>query len=137
MKNFALDFVIDENGTRLSEQFVHCFFASAGNGLIGTDDNALDGSEIMQGLKRDQHLNGGTIRVRDDVALGVARNRFGVDFGHDQRNIGIHTEMRGVVDHDAARLARARGKFFGNFGTGGRQADIHALKVEFCEILNR
>jgi hypothetical protein len=67
--NFLLlDRIGDEDGAGLVEQLVHAVLAGAGNGLVGRDDDALDGGEVVQRLQRDDELRGRAIRVGDDVA---------------------------------------------------------------------
>ena len=39
--------------------------------------------------------------------LRIARDRVGVDLGHDQRHVGVYAPVRGIVDHDARRRRRS------------------------------
>jgi hypothetical protein len=67
--------VADEDVARLFEQLVHARLARARHRLIGSDDDALDRRGIVQRLERDDHLRGRAVRVRDDVAAGIAVDR--------------------------------------------------------------
>ena len=118
------------------EQLVHTFLARAGHGLIGGDDNARDLRGIMQGLQRHDHLRSRAVRVRDDVLLRIAVDRFGVHFGHDQRNVRVHAIERAVVDDDAASRSRLGRVDLGRFGTGGKQRDVPSGEVEMLDILH-
>ena len=82
------------NALCLIKQFVHCRFARAGYGLIRRYDHARDMKRFVQRSQRNDHLNRRTVRVGNNVFLFIIRNRFGVDFGHDQRNVGIHAPLR-------------------------------------------
>ena len=60
-----------------------------------------------------------------------------VHLRHHQRNVGVHAEMAGVVDHDAAGRGRARGMDGGDSGAGAEQADVTAGEVERVQIADR
>src|SRR5690606_4858160 len=94
-------FVADEDLARLVPQLVHAGFTGPRYGLVSRNDDALDRRGIMERLQRDDHLRGRAIGVRDNVARRVAVDRLGVYLGHDERNVGVHTVKRRVVDHDA------------------------------------
>ena len=93
--------VADEDVAALFEQLIHARLARARDRLIGRDDHALDRRIIVQRLERDDHLRRRAVRVRDDVALGVAVDRLRVHLRHDQRNIRVHAIERRIVDHRA------------------------------------
>ena len=59
--------------------------------------------------------------------------RLAVDLGHDQRHVRVHAELRGVVDHHAARGRGARRMDLGDGGAGREQAEVEALEVEVLE----
>ena len=103
-----LDRRVHVNRPGLVEQLIHRLAACAGDRLIGGDDNAADAGQIMEGLQRHHHLHGRAIGIGDDVALGVAGEGFRIHFGHHQRYIGVHPELRGVVDDDGARCRGLR-----------------------------
>ena len=83
-------------------QLVHGVLAGAGDGLVGRHHHALDGGVVVQGLQRHHQLHGRAVGIGDDVLLGVAGHRVGVDLGHDQRHVLVVAPGRGVVDDDAA-----------------------------------
>ena len=62
----------------------------------------------MQRLQRDDELRGRAIRIGDDVLLGKARDRVGIDLGHDQRHVGVGAPGGGIIDDDAALPADLR-----------------------------
>ena len=58
------------------------------------------------------------------------RSASGFTSGTTSGTSGIHTEMAGVVDHDAAGRGRARGMDGGDGGAGAEQADVTAGEIE-------
>ena len=64
----------------------------------------------------------------------VARDRLRIDFGNDQRHVGVHAEMRRVVDDYAAGGTGARRMDGGNLGARRKQSDIDAAEIEGFEI---
>ena len=54
-------------------------------------------------------------------------NVFGIDFGNDQGDVGIHAEGTGVVDDDAAALSRFRSQFFTD-RAAGKESDIDSIE---------
>ncbi len=103
-----LDRVVDEARLGLAEQLVHALLAGARNGLVGGDHHATDLEAVVQRLQRDHHLDGAAIRVGDDFPPGEAREVLRIDLRHHQRDVRLHAELAGVVDHHAARRRRAR-----------------------------
>ena len=116
------------------EQLVHAFLPGTRDGLVGRDDDALDLELVVQRLQRDDHLDGGAVRIGDDVALPEVAQSFRVHLRHHQRNVRLHTKMAGVVDHDAAGLGRARGMDGGHSSAGAEQADVTAGEVERVQV---
>ena len=99
---FARDLVQREDRLGLREQLVHRLLAGARDRLIGRDHDARDLGLVVQRLERDHELRGRAVRIGDDALLAEARDRVGVDLGHDQRNVGVVAPARGVIDHDRA-----------------------------------
>ena len=60
-----------------------------------------------------------------------------IDFGHDQRHVLVHAELRGIVDHHAACRRGARRMDLGHRGAGREQAEVAALEVEILERAHR
>ena len=107
-----------------------------GGRLIGRHHHPLDAGEVVQRLQRHHHLDRRAVRVGDDVALLVVGDRLRIDLGHDQRHVGLHAELRGVVDHDGTRLGRARRELRRHLGAGRGQHDIDAAEIVGVEVLD-
>ena len=60
----------------------------------------------------------------------------GVNLGHDQRYLGIHTEGMAVIDHDGAALDGLGQQLLRNVVAGGSKHDIAALKGLGASFLN-
>lgn len=122
------------NAARLIKQFVHGFFAGTGNGLIRRYDNALDLECFVQRRQRNDHLNGGAVRIGNNVFLFIIGDGFGIDFGNDQRNVGIHAPLGRIIDNDATGRRHFGSVLFRNGSARGHQSDINAFKIERCQI---
>ena len=111
--------LIDRLGTR------------ARNGLICRDNDPLDLGVIMQRLKRDHHLDGRTIRVRNDplVPFHILR----VDLRNNERHSLIHAELAGVVNDNRARPGRDRRPDLADIRARRAQDHINALEHIFTE----
>ena len=90
----------------------------------------------MQRLEGDDHLNGRAIRIRDDVPLGVTIERLRVHFRHDQRHVGIHPEMRRIVDHNTSGGGRPRGVFSGYRAPRREEAEVSAFEIKVIQCLH-
>src|SRR5918996_6426324 len=82
----------------------------------------------MNRLQSDNHLNRRTVRIRDDAAALVIANLLGVDFGHDERNIGLHAEATRVVDNNRARCHGHGSEFRAHASARRKQADVDTVK---------
>ncbi len=89
---------------------------------------------IVQRLERHHHLDGRAIRIGDDAALLIERDRLRIDLGHDQRHVLVHAELRGVVDHHRAGLGGTRRMDRRDLGARREQRDVDALEIEGVEI---
>ena len=98
--------------------------------------DAGDPDLVVQGLERNQHLDGGAVRVGDDVAIAKIRQRARIDFRDHQGDIFVVTEAGGVVDDDAAVLGGDRRPFGRNLGTGGEERNLHLTPVKLFHILD-
>ena len=76
-------------------------------------DDALDAVGLVEGSQGHEHLDGGTVRVRDDVVVGA--EDVTVDFRDDELLGRVHAPVGGIV-HDAAADGR---EFRGQFARGG------------------
>jgi hypothetical protein len=91
----------------------------------------------VQRFERHHHLDGRAVGISDDVALAKAFERLAVDLRHDQRHVLVHAELRGVVDHHAARRRGARGVHLGHRSAGREQAKVEPFEVEILERADR
>ncbi len=69
----ALHLAQREDRLRLVEELVHALLPGARDGLVGGDDDALDGGRIVKRLQGDDELGGRAFRVGDDVELEAPR----------------------------------------------------------------
>ena len=60
----------------------------------------------------------------------------GIDLGHDERHLGIHTEGVAVVDHDGATLDGLGQQLLGDIVAGSAEYDVAALKGLGASLLN-
>ena len=90
----------------------------------------------MQRLQGHDKLRGRAIRVRDNVFAGVTGRRFRIYFRHDQRYIGIHTEMRRIVYDNAALRRRNRSKFRRYRSARRKECEIHPREIEALKSLH-
>ena len=132
----GFDRIVHVDRAGLVEQFVHRGAAGPGDRLVGRDDDPLDPREVVQRLQRDDHLDRRAVRVGDDAALRVLRDRLRIDLRHDQRHIRLHAEARGVVDDHGAGLCRARRKHRRHLGARRRKDDVDAAEIESVEALD-
>ena len=103
-----LDRVVDVDRPGLIEQLVHRGATGARDRLVGGDHDPFDAGQIVQWLQRHDHLDRRAVRVGDDAALAVMRDRLRIDLGHDQRHVRLHPEAGGVVDDNRTGLGRTR-----------------------------
>ncbi len=87
----------------------------------------------MERLHDDDHLDGGAVGVGDDPLVPV--DVVGVDFGHDQRDLGVHAPGRGVVHDDAARVAGDGGELLRGAAAGGEEGQVDAFEAIGSEFL--
>ena len=85
-------------------------------------------AEAFDGLKGNDHHDGGAVGVGDDAARPIERIG-SVAFGHDQRHIGVHAESRSVVDHDSAVARDVGCKLLACVAAGAGESDVDVLEV--------
>ena len=114
-------------------QFLESRVAGARRGLVCVGDDADEGRELQQRLERHDELNRGAVRVGDDIFRRA--DVVSVDFGDDERRVGVHSEVRGVIN-DGAVLGGARRVFGGDFFTRREEREPALGEVEFREVLD-
>jgi len=91
----------------LAPQFVEAVLAGPGSRLVRGHDDPPDPGVVVERLERDDHLDRGAVRVRDDAL--VPREIVRVHLGHDERARRVHAPRRTVVD-DHGPLAHRLGR---------------------------
>ena len=84
--------------------------------------------EVLDRLDHHDHHNGGAVGIGDDSA-GTHEGVGGVALGHHERDVGIHTESAGIVDHHGSVFGDGLGKLLGGAGAGGSEGDVYALEI--------
>ena len=69
--DLLLDLLLFVDGQDLALQFLDGLLSGTGDRLIGGDDDPLDPRRVVERFQDDHHLDGGTVRVRDDVLLRI------------------------------------------------------------------
>src|SRR5690606_2131460 len=98
------------------------------------DVDALYADGVIYGLQRHNHLDGRTVRVGNDAGRPVIRDFLRVNLGNNQRDVGLETELGGVVDDDAAGRGCLRRELGRNRPPGGEQADLDLRKIEVGQV---
>ena len=88
------------------------------------------------GFNATHHLDRGTVRIGDDVTVAVFTEPVQVDFRHDQRDVLVTAELRGVVDHHAAGRRRPGREFGRHVPAGGKQPDPGLFEIEGIQALD-
>lgn len=81
----------------------------------------------MQRPRGNQADNGRAVGIGDKTVMPL--NVVGINLGHDQRYLGIHTEGMAVVDHDGAALDGLGQQLLGDIVAGSAEHDVAALKA--------
>ena len=98
--NFRLHRPIFHKGLNLLLQFDNRARTATGDGLITRRENPLHVERAVQRIDRHQCDGGGAIWISDDSTMQL--HVITVDFWNDKRNVRIHPEHGGVIDHDGA-----------------------------------
>ena len=98
--------------------------AGTRNCLISRHVDAFYADFVVNWLQRHQHLNSGTIRIGDDVAIGIVGNFLRVDFRNHKRNIVLVAEVGRVVDHATPGSPGLFRVLCGHAAAGREQADL-------------
>ena len=115
-----------EDGPGLLVEFVQGGTTGAGDGLVGGDDDAFNCGGGVEGLKYDDHLDGGAVGVCDDAF--VFGDVLGVDFGDDEGDFGVHAPSAGIVHDDAAVFGCEGGEFLAGASAGAEEGDVDAFE---------
>ena len=86
----------------LVRELVDALEPRPGHGLIGAHHDPPQPGGVVQRLERGHPHHRRAVGVGDDP-LAHAVQRVGVDLAHDQRDVGVHSPRRGVVDDDGSR----------------------------------
>ena len=113
-------------GIHLSHQLDGAAGARAADRLIAGGHDALDGTELVQGVDGHQGHDGGAVGVGDDalVPLHILR----VDLGDHQGHVLIQAEGAGVVHEHGAGLDDGERVLLGDIVLRRAQHQIQALK---------
>ncbi len=93
-----------------------------------------DGGEVVGGLKRHDHLDGGAVGVADYAAWGV-ECVVAIDFGHYKWHIIVHAESAGVVNHQGAVLGDGVGELSRGGGSCRCEGDVDSAEVVVVQQL--
>ncbi len=127
--------ISNKHSARLLEQLIHAFLASARDGLVSRNDNALDRGCIVKRLQCHHKLRRRAIRVCYDVALAESLNRVRVHLRNNQWHIGIIAPCRRIIDNDTTLRRDLWRPFLGNIATSGHEADVGIGEVILVERL--
>ena len=114
--------------TILLLQFGHGHGSCAAGALVAGYMDALDVRELFNGLKHNNHHDGGAVGVGNDAA-GTVERVLGIALGHNQGHIGVHAEGRAVVNHHSAILGDGLGKLQTGVASGTGEGNVHILEV--------
>ncbi len=119
---------------RLVSKLGHSRGAAAAGRLIRGLHHALDARQIVQGLQRHHHLDGGAVRVRDHAVMPghVAGFTSGTTMARPR-----HAKRAGVVDHHGAGRGHGLAHLLRYAGTAREQRDIHAFERLRRHLLHR
>ena len=109
-------------------KLLHCGGSCAAGSLICGHVHPADGTEVVDGFQGHHHLDCGAVGVADYAARGV-ESIVAVDFRHHQRNVGIHAEGAGVVDHQRAVFRYCLGEFARGGCSGRGECYVDAAEV--------
>ena len=109
--------------------------ARARDRLIGAHDNPAHAGGVVQGLERDDHLDGRAVGVGDDPL--VPGDVVGIDLGHDERNVWLHAKGARVVDDHRPGGRGDRAPLPGDAARSAREHDVDVLKCAFGDRLDR
>ena len=105
----------------------------AGYCLICGVNHTFDFVFVIQGFQSNHSLDCGAVGVCDDVF--VPSDVLGVYFRNYQRNFGVHTPLRAVVDNDTAVCCCDGSEFFAGAAACGEQGDVDGfIKRMFCQF---
>ena len=123
-----------EIGACRVRELVHGRGAGARGRLIGGDGHAPDAVVLVNRPERRDGDDGRAVGIGDDAL--VAGDGAGIDLWDHQRYLRVHSESRGVVDHDGAGRDRDWGVALRDAATRRKQGDIDALEALLGEFLD-
>ena len=116
------------DGLDLVIQLGHTTCPSSAGGLIGGYVDTADVAEALDGVQGDDHLDGCAVGVGDD-ATGADEGIGSIYLRYDERDIILHTEGAGVVDHHGAVLGDRLCILEGYTPTGRDEGHVNILEV--------
>ena len=109
-------------------QFGHSGSACSRSTLVAADMNTLDVAQLLKGLQHNNHHDSGAVGVGNDTARTIV-SVSGIAFGDYQRDVVVHTEGTGIVNHDTTILRYGLCKLLRCTGTGRGEGNIDILEI--------
>jgi len=119
-----------EEGDHLLTELGHARLTRPGHRLVGRNHNPTDPERIRQRLQGHDQLNRGAVGVRDDPLAAFTygiKCPLSVDLGDHQRDVGIHSPGRGVVDNYRAGLGKIGSTLSTQAGATAEQGNVDIL----------
>ena len=135
--DLLLDLLLVVDGKNLGLQFFDRSLSRSRDCLIGGDHHPFDPGDIVNGLQRDHHLDGGTVWVGDDILFWILSNRMSVHLWNHKRDFRVHPKGAGIVNHHTACFSRDGGKLFAYRTSCREEADIYSSEGVLVQHLNR
>ncbi len=127
--------VLLDGGADLAVELVGPREARPGDGLVRRDDQPLEAGLVVQHLEHRHRGHRGAVRVGDD-ALDGGPDGAGVHLGDDERDLGVATPRRRVVDDQRTGRGEPGGVHLRRGTAGGEQRDVDARQVRRLDVLD-
>ena len=112
----------------LAFKFVHAGGSGTAGGLIGCHMHPSDWRKAVYRVESHHHLDCGAVRIGNYVSRSL-QSIGTVDFGHNQRHIGVHAESARIVNHYRAARCYDIGIFARHARSGRHKSEIEVGKV--------
>ena len=115
----------------LSRQFLDTGQTTAGDRLIGRDNQSHQLCFVVQRFEHRHRRHGGAVRVGDDALgqLHAAHIAIEIDLADHQGNIGVLAPGRRIIDHRGTGRGETRGLNPRHGRPGGEQRDVQTAGV--------